>query len=353
MHAANLRSLDTLLTTRRRLLLGSAASLALAACGRARNHELHLAGTSMASAYNVKLVATGAVDAERVHAAVHDALDAVDLRMSLFRADAELAGLNRQPAAQPLTLSPELFTVLSAAQEISALSDGAFDVTVAPLVQSWGFGTDKHRTVPAAERIGAQRAAVGWRGLQLDPRAVTATKLRADLQVDLGGIAAGYGVDRAAAALDAQGIGDYMVELGGEVRTRGCNGAGQPWRIGIEQPDATPRRARWVVPLTAGAVATSGDYRNFFTADGRRYSHEIDPATAAPIAHDLCSVTVVAADATRADALSTALIVLGAQRGRALARAQGIAALFVERGADGSLRDSMSPAFAALQPVRA
>ncbi len=144
-----------------------------------------------------------------------------------------------------------------------------------------------------------------------------------------------------------------MVEVGGEVRTRGVNAAGQAWRIGIEEPDAMPQRARWVVPLSGRAMATSGDYRNYFFEDGRRYSHEIDPLAGAPIRHSLCSVTVVADDCMRADALATALIVLGAERGRALAERSGIAAQFIERVREGGYRDSMTPAFAALGAERA
>ncbi len=260
-------AVDALLGTRRRLLVGGAAALALGACGRQAapvGDGLHLTGTAMASSYNVKLAHGAGVDATRVHDSVQSALAAVDARMSLYRADSELTRLNRHGAGQPLVLSPELFAVLSAAQGVSELADGAFDVTVAPLVQAWGFGTEKRRTVPPAQQVEGKRGAVGWRGLHLDAGTHSATKARADLHVDLGGIAKGYGVDRAALALDALGVTDYMVELGGEVRTRGRNTAGQPWRIGIEQPDAMPPRARHVVPLAGRSMATSGDYRNYF-----------------------------------------------------------------------------------------
>jgi FAD:protein FMN transferase len=145
----------------------------------------------------------------------------------------------------------------------------------------------------------------------------------------------------------------YMVEAGGEVRTRGVNANGEPWRIGIEQPDALPQRARWAVPLSGLAMATSGDYRNYFVEGGRRYSHEIDPVAGEPVRHALASVTVVADDCLQADAMATALIVLGPQRGRALAESTGIAAHFIERGPDGTLRDAMTPAFAALRAERA
>jgi FAD:protein FMN transferase len=349
-------AVDALLGTRRRLLVGGAAALALGACGRQVTQVgdgLHLTGNAMASAYNVKLARSAGVDTARVQDAVQSALSAVDARMSLYRPDSELARLNRQGAGQPLALSSELFEVLAAAQRVSELADGAFDVTVAPLVQAWGFGTEKRRAVPPAHLVEGKRAAIGWRGLRLDAGTRSATKARADLNVDLGGIAKGYGVDRAALALEALGVTDYMVELGGEVRTRGHNTAGHPWRIGIEQPDAMPPRARHVVPLAGRSMATSGDYRNYFEQDGRRYSHAIDPARAAPIAHALCSVSVVADDCMQADALATALIVLGAERGQALAERAGIAAQFIERTAVGGWRDSMTRAFAALGPVSA
>lgn len=346
--------MDALLTTRRQLLVGGVTALALGGCSRrGAPAALHLSGTAMASTYNVKLVRGPGLDAERVHAAVHSALTDVDARMSMYRADSELSQLNRQPAQRPLVLSAELFALLETAQQVAALSDGAFDVTVAPLVETWGFGVEKRQAVPDAARVQREQRAVGWRDLRIDAATRTATKARDGMRLDLGGIAKGHGVDRAAAALDALGVADYMVEHGGEVRTRGRNAAGQPWRIGIEQPDALPQRARWAVPLSGLSMATSGDYRNYFVDNGQRYSHAIDPAQGRPIRHALCSVTVVAEDCTRADALATALIVLGAEKGRALAMDAGIAAQFIERTADGDYRDTMTPAFAALGATRA
>jgi thiamine biosynthesis lipoprotein len=238
--------------------------------------------------------------------------------------------------------------VLAAARGVSEASGGAFDVSVAPLVDAWGFGVEKRREVPPPSVLAARRASVDYRGFRLDARAGTVTKAAAGVQADLGGIAKGFAVDLAARALDAQGIGHYMVEAGGEVRTRGVNADGQPWRIGVEQPDAMPQRARLVLPLSGRAMATSGDYRNYFEIDGRRYSHEIDPRTGAPIDHRLCSVTVVAEDCMRADALATALLVLGPDRGVRMAESLGLAAYFIERVAPGQYRDHPTGAFAAL-----
>ncbi|MFN3565576.1 MAG: FAD:protein FMN transferase [Burkholderiaceae bacterium] len=346
--------MDALLTTRRRLLLGALGAAALAACGRTREQTnlLHFAGDTMGTRYTAKIA--GAFDEARagaLRAAVHAALDGVDRRMSVYRPDSELSAFNRARAGAPLPLSAELYTVLAAAQSVSRQSDGAFDVTVAPLVDAWGFGPpqrEKARTVPPLARVQAQRPAVGYRALRLDEATRSATKLREGLRADLGGIAKGYGVDCAARALEANGVRDYMIEAGGEVRVRGRRADGAPWRIGIERPDAWPPRAHYVVPLAGGAMATSGDYRIYFEQDGRRYSHEIDPATGFPIEHRLCSVTVVADDCMRADALATALIVLGPERGWALAQAHGLAAYFIERDTGGGFTGRATAAFAAL-----
>jgi thiamine biosynthesis lipoprotein len=342
--------MDTLISPfRRRLLLGAAGATALAACQRPHGTpaRVHLTGETMGSAYNVKLAAS-AHDADRLGDAVSAALQAVDERMSLYRPESELAALNAAPRGVAVPLSAPLFAVLAAAQEVSRWSDGAFDVTVAPAVDNWGFGVRKHRNVPAAADVAARRALVDWRALRLDPVQRTALKTRQGLRIDLNGIACGYAVDMAAQALDALGVAHYMIEVSGEIRTRGVNADGQPWQIGVEEPDAAPRRARVVVPLANAAMATSGDYRIYYEHAGRRYCHEIDPVTASPIAHALCSVAVVAADSMHADALSTALIVLGPERGFALAEAGGIAAHFIERVGPGRLADRMTSAFAAL-----
>jgi len=344
--------MDALISPRRRtLLLGALGTAALAACQRPAPQSgagrVHLSGETMGSTWNVKLDPAGQ-PVERVGEAVRAALAGVDARMSWFRPESELCAFNSAAAGVPVPLSPELFAVLAAAQDVSRWSSGAFDVTVAPAVETWGFGVNRQRRVPAAEQVAAQRGMVDWRALELDPAHRTAGKGRQGLQVDLGGIAKGYGVDAVAKSLDGLGIAHYMIEVGGEVRTKGVNAASEPWQIGIEEPDATPQRARHIVPLSGRAMATSGDYRIYFEEGGRRYSHEIDPTTAAPIAHRLCSVTVVADDCMRADGLATALIVLGPDRGFELAERSGVAAQFIERSAPGRYSDRMTSAFAAL-----
>jgi len=358
MNLKRRQTMDAILSTRRRSLvlggLGVGTLGALALAGRSRHDTagspaLHFSGETMGSTYNVKLVHP-ARDVGGLEQDIQAALDAVDRRMSMFRSDSELSAFNRTGRA-PLLLSAELFEVFSVAQEISQWSDGAFDITVAPLVEAWGFGTAKRRSMPAGKDLQKSRAGVDWRGLALDPAQRTVVKAQSSMKADLGGIAQGYGVDAAAAVLDRHGVEHYLVEVSGEVRTRGLNAQGEAWRIGIEEPDAVPQRARLIVALSGQSMATSGDYRNFFEQDGQRFSHEIDPATGAPIRHALCSATVIAESGVRADALATALIVLGPERGLALAEASGLAAQFiVRRGAD--LVDYQTQAFAALRPAR-
>lgn len=346
--------MDALLSPRRRQLLAIAGAAALgAACSERHAPVLKLAGEAMGSTWSVR-IAGGPFEAgfeQAARRAVELALEAVISRMSSFEAASELSRFNRHVASTPFVLSAETMAVLEQAQAVAQQSAGAFDVTVAPLVAAWGFGAQA--TLRGGRPSAAALAApVGWQGLELDVQQGTARKHDPRLQIDLSGIAKGYAVDRAALALEALGVRRYMVEAGGEVRTRGLNGdgAGRPWQIAIEEPDAWPQRARRVLPMTEGAgqsIATSGDYRNHYELDGRRIHHEIDPATRAPAAHGLASVSVLHAQCMAADAWATALFVLGPERGLALARERGLAALFTVREG-GTLHDIATPAFSAL-----
>ena len=352
---------DTICTTRRTLLkagLGAMAALA-GGCdrwsgGAAAAGPFAFHGLAMGSTYTVKIVAPGlsAAGQAAAHAAVQTALERVEERMSTYREASELSRFNRHAEATPIALSAETLAVFAAAQRVSEASGGAFDVTVGPVVDAWGFGPSKLHAVPPADELGGLRARVGHRMVAVDLRAGTLAKSRPDVRADLSGIAKGFGVDAAARALEQLGFEHYLVEAGGEVRTRGHNAAGVSWRVGIERPDAVPQRVHRVVPLGGASLATSGDYRIYFEQDGRRYSHEINPATGAPVVHRLASVSVVHPDCMVADAWSTALFVLGPERGPALADAHGLAAYFILRDAGGFV-DLETSSFAALGAERA
>lgn len=353
--------MDALLSPRRRALVQAlGASALLAACGErpgaAAARQLEFRGPTMGTTFTAKIAGPrlGNDLAAAAREAVAAALEDVVARMSAFLPDSELSRFNRHAGRSPFPLSAETLAVLALARDVSAATNGAFDVTVAPLVDAWGFGPSRAHRVVGDDEIARLAPHVGWRGLAVDVAAGAAAKAHPALRADLSAIAKGYGVDRAARALDALGLADYMVEAGGEVRTRGANADGRPWRIAIERPDATTQQPHLVVPLSGLSMATSGDYRIYFERDGRRYSHEIDPATGRPIRHGLASVSVVAPDCGYADAMATALIVLGPERGLTLATERGIAAHFIVREPDGTLRDLPTPAFAALgaTPIR-
>jgi thiamine biosynthesis lipoprotein len=338
---------------RRRFLqiLGAATLVSGYAFVRVRHPDevLEFRGIAMGSLYTVRVAGAGlsALGQAAVRDAVASALASVDASMSTFRPDSELSRFNAHASDAPFALSAETFGVLALAHRASEATAGAFDVTVAPAVDAWGFGPGRRERIVGDDEVAALRPRIGWRMLSLDAGARTVAKARPEVRADLSGIAKGYAVDKAARALDALGVGNYVIEAGGEVRASGHNGAGEPWRIGIEEPDAMPRRPRYVVPVSGASVATSGDYRIYFERDGRRYSHEIDPATGRPTASRLASVSVVMPDCAHADALAK-LIVLGPERAHALATACGLATYFVVRERDGTLRDVATPAFAAL-----
>ena len=345
--------MDALLSPRRRRLLAAIGATALgAACSRPPEGAapaLRFGGQSMGSTWSVR-VAGGPFDAALAAAArraVADALDDVVARMSTFDPQSEVGRFNRHAAGTVFAMSSDTLAVLEHARQVASLSGGAFDPTVAPLVRAWGFGADATAR-GGAPTPGELDAAVGWQHLVLDAADGSVRKALPALQLDLSGIAKGHAVDRAAQALEALGLARYMVEAGGEIRTQGLNAEGRPWQIAVERPDAWPPRVHRVVPLRGLAIATSGDYRNFYEQAGRRIHHEIDPATRAPAAHRLASVSVVHDACRHADAMATALFVMGPERGLALAREQRLAALFIVREAGGGLRDLASPAFAAL-----
>lgn len=344
---------------RRNMLAAGVGAFALLATGCGRHEAVSwlpagaaqtFGGLTMGSSYTVKigspkLSPTALAAAQQ---AVATALGEVVGLMSHYDPGSEVSRLNRQPIGQALAVSEPTWRVFEAAQAVQAASGGAFDIALGRAVDDWGFGpSGAPRRVPDADALAELRRERRVDALRVDLAAGTLTR-QAPVLANLSGIAKGYGVDRAAEALQSLGIGDYMVEVGGEIRTRGLNAEGRPWQLAIERPDALPQRALHIVPLSGRALATSGDYRNFFMQGGRRYSHEIDPASAAPVAHALASVSVVATDCMQADAWSTALFVLGPQRGIAAATRLGLAAYFVQRQADGSFAEYGTPAFAAL-----
>ena len=289
-------------------------------------------GNTMGTTWSVSVAGrtAGARDRHALKAGIDGALESVNALMSNWRTDSEISRFNRGAADAWRGVSPDTFTVIDRALEVSRLSGGAFDPTIAPLVDLWGFGPDRapHRVPPDA-RIEAALARTGFRHVRTRATTASLAKRRPGLSIDLSGIAKGFGVDKVAAWLDANGIESYLVEIGGELRARGHAPQGRPWRVGIEKPTPLQRSLQRIVGLETAAIATSGGYRNFFESAGARFSHLIDPRTGEPVRHSLASVTVIAPTAADADAWSTALMVSGPDAGVALARRERIAALFL------------------------
>lgn len=310
-------------------------ALCWASAAIATDALVRVAGDTMGTRFQVS-VRNARSTAGQLQAGVQAQLDAVDAAMSTWRADSELSRLNAAVSTDWIPVSPELFTVLQAAAEISAATAGAFDVTLGPVVNLWGFGPRAQPpTPPPPAALDAARARVGYRLLTLATEPPRVRKARADVYVDLSAIAKGHAVDRVAEWLEERGASDYLVEVGGEIRGAGTAADGRAWRIGVAWPARDTDDIERVIPLRDIALATSGDYRHYFDYAGRRYSHEIDPTTGSPITHRLASVTVLHSSCMHADALATGLLVLGPERGPALARRLGLGALFLVRTADG------------------
>ncbi|EIL94735.1 protein involved in thiamine biosynthesis [Rhodanobacter spathiphylli B39] len=309
-------------------------------------------GQTMGTTWSVQLVLPSAQSTEQVRRGIQAELDRVDGQMSTYRPQSELSRFNRAPAGSWQALPPEFFEVLQHALQLAKDSDGAYDPTVGPLVNLWGFGPDQRpRQPPTVAAIEQAKARVGWWKLRLDPVGHRAWQ-PGGVCVDLSAVAKGYGVDQVGRYLQRIGATTWLVEVGGELKARGRKPDGMPWRVGIERPDAAAGAVSAAdelvrtIELDDRAVATSGDYRHVFEDNGRFYSHHIDPRSGWPVPHEVASVSVLANECMQADPLGTMLSVLGAEHGMAYAREHGLAVLMIVRTAQG-FEQRMSPAFAA------
>lgn len=318
----------------------------LAACGDPALRLEKISGSTMGTTYHIKLVGMPEnLDSDSVSEQVQQTLDELDGQMSTYNNESELSRFNTSDSTDWVETSEHLATVVRAAQHVSELTRGAFDVTVGPLVDLWGFGpADTLDRIPTPAEIDSAKARTGFFHVTARGNPPAIRKDLPDLHIDLSAIAKGYAVDQVSELLDSLGIRNYLVEIGGELRGRGHNDKGEYWRIGIEQPASGSRQVHSVITIHDVGVATSGDYRNYFEKEGVRYSHTINPRTGRPVTHRLASVTVIGYNAAEADALATGLMVLGPEDGYRLAEREGIAAFFIVRTDDG-FKDRMTTAF--------
>ena len=273
-------------------------------------HEF--SGPALGTTYRVTVISTeGPVDPDSLEAGLEEAIERVDQAMSTWRDDSELTRFNESDSTEWTVIGDSLFKVLEQASNVSLRTGGAFDITVGPLVDLWGFGaTGPVSALPSEEEVRTALALVGFAGLELRNSPRSARKAYPGMRLDLSAIAKGYAVDQVSAFLDDVGIENYLVEIGGELRASGTTGQGGPWRVAVDIP--TPSGGiQAIMKLQDISIATSGDYRDYLMIDGQRYSHTLNPVTGRPVAQALSSVTVLASDTMTADALATALIVMG------------------------------------------
>ncbi len=293
---------------------------------------VHVVGPTMGTRYEVKIANPPADLPKDWRLQIERELRSVNDQMSTYLRSSEISRFNASESSDWFAVSEATAKVVSAALSISQQTDGAFDVTVGPLVDLWSFGPgQRKRVLPDDSAIDAARAGVGWQALhaRLDQPALK--KDRPELRVDLSSIAKGHGVDRIVMRLTELNCHDIFVNIGGEIAARGDKGSAGPWRAGIERPDEIASVLLFPIEVHNEAVATSGDYRNYFEVDGRRYSHTIDPRTGRPVTHQLASVSVVADSCMIADGWATALNVLGPEQGVTVARANNIDAFLLQR----------------------
>lgn len=322
--------------------------VALAGCSFEPDANIwEISGNAFGTQYHINVVLTEDRDRlQHLAEGIESVIESVDASMSTWRDDSELSRFNQlEDQGRWFRVSEPLFHVLHASQDIAETSGGAFDITIGPVVNLWGFGPDgRPDRVPDPDMLAEVLAATGYQQLELDP-VQSAVRARSRQYLDLSGIAKGYGVDAVADYLSEQGVSAYLVEIGGEIRVLGRKPDGTAWRIAIEEPNDQGRSISRVVAMDRHALATSGDYRNYYESEGQRFSHTINPETGMPVDHRLASVTVITDTAMAADAWATAFTVLGFEASMAMATRLNMAAYFIVRDGD-TFRVEYTPAFA-------
>ncbi len=302
------------------------AALIAFSCGSEQRQFLYLDGFTQGTSYHI---AYNSPDSTDYHEELREIFRDIDYSMSIYNPSSIISAVNRNEHG--VDADDYFIAVFNRAREISEKTGGAFDITVGPLVNAWGFGFSERENI-TPRLVDSLLQLIGWEQVRLEGRSVI--KDQPGIMLDMNAIAKGYTVDVVADFFDSRGVTDYMIEIGGEIRLKGRNRNNQLWRIGIDKPVDDPvaisRELQEIVHLTGRALATSGNYRKFYVMDGQKYAHTIDPATGYPVQHTLLSATVVASTAMDADAWATAFMVLGLEKGMELARsAPDLEAYFV------------------------
>ncbi len=315
--------------------------------GYIKNPSCH--GETMGTTYSIRL--SGTVEKKQLKK-LYELIDAelmeINRQMSTWDPASEISRFNHLNSTEPMEVSADFARVVERALEFSLNTGGAFDPTLQPLLNLWGFGSEGgDHMIPTDDAIASSKALTGWHQVKVLPPA-NLQKGRPEISLALGAIAKGYGVDAVAHILDKQGFENWFVEIGGEVVAMGLNPSGTPWKIGIQYPSTSlvDDRLKGILHLSKGAIATSGDYRNYIEKDGAIYSHILDPRTGRAVFSNTASVTVYASNCTDADASATALFVMGPKEGLEwVEQQQGMEAMFLIRDETGEILEKFSSGF--------
>jgi len=326
-------------------------SVMLFGCNRYSDEQIQvLSGSTMGTSFNIQIVINSKnINKELIASEINAIFELINSLMSTWRKDSELSRINQAAINQWVTVSADTLNVIELAYSISELSNGAFDITIGNIINLWGFGPNgRPSRVPNKVSIQQAISTSGFRQLDIDHEQ-SAIKKNVDMYIDLSAIAKGYAVDKIAFYLDKNSFSGYLIEVGGEIRIKGKKPDNTIWKVAIEIPEVQPipesvvpslttdiksefRKVKQVISLTNQSIATSGDYRNYFEQNGKRYSHTLNPVTGKPITHSLASVTVISENAAKADAIATALMVMGIESGLKFSEKNNIAAYFIYRG---------------------
>lgn len=325
-------------------------SLLLEGCSQYKKHAL--SGTAMGMQYNVTLYAHKKHKEIVFQNLIKETFDNLGQVLSHFIPNSEVSKINKLQAGVRLKVSEDLMKVLERSEEISKMTNGQFDITVGPLVELWGFGTEGFpNQLPSLKDIKKILKAVGYQKLVLHKEANEIEKKVSDLQINVSAIGKGYMIDALGESLEEKGVKSYLIEMGGEIRAKRSSLDKQYWRVGIEVPtQSTQRKIFELIPLYNGAVATSGSYRNYYVKQGNVYSHTIDTKTGYPVKEGPVSVTVIDNECWKADALATALMSMPLERAKIWAEKHSVAALIVQIKPNGKLTSYKTKAFKARVP---
>lgn len=301
-----------------------------------KENQIEFTGATMGTSYSIKIILPSdkKLNPNKLQSKIDSLLEQVNQQMSTYIPESEISLFNNSNDTSWQDVSPDFAFVVKESKRLGELSNGALDITIEPIVNLWGFGPeDRPRKIPSENLIRERLKFIGLNKIKIDIEKSRLKKLIPELKLDLSATAKGFGVDKIANFLSSQGLKNFMVEIGGEVRTKGINVEGKYWQIGISTPDKSGGIQK-IIPMKNLSMATSGDYWNYFEENGKRFSHTIDPRTGKPITHNLASVTVVDTSCMLADGLATVIDVLGPQKGLELAQKLNLAVYLIVREKD-------------------